>query len=340
MKKLFAIVLILALALCGCAEKPDISSSSVILNEETPDILNSSNDLSVESDVSTSSFSQPTKEYSKWNTVNFSSNVWGGTFCYDKQNDTYYYQRTEFKNEKYNYAIIAEKDGEKHIISEEAAWYMYFFEGKIYYTNGEEIVSINADGSERKVLAKTDSAKLIYPYKEYVYYCSSYDWKLHKISPDGTDRIVETRDMKVHYYMIYEDKIYYAGYPEISISTNLYSLDIETGEQKLLFDELFYGVEIANDKVYFVSENDEIICCNLDGSNREKLISEGTSTAFVYSDKIIYFPINSIDVKKFDLKTEESRTIALIDDNVAWYQCNDKFIVSVTDDGKITKVDI
>lgn len=339
MKKLFAVVLILALALCGCAQKPEDKNSSVFSNEESSVVSTSSNVLSIESETSTSSFSEFTKVYSKWTTLNCVNSLYGGYLYYDQQSDTFYYQKAEVKDSDNAFCLVSNKDGVERIISREAAKYIYVLDNKIYFTNGKEIVRINTDGSEREVLTKAEEAQFIYPYKDDVYYCTNYEAKLHKISPDGTDRIVETGDKLVHYYMIYEDKIYYAGFPDLSISTNLYSLDIETGEEKLLFDELVYGAEVINDKIYFISENDEMICCNLDGSNRQKLVSGCSLMFFVYSDRLIYFPRTGIDIKEYSFRTGQIKTVGSSDDGV-WYRCNDEFIASVTDDGKITKVDI
>lgn len=339
MKKLFAVVLVLMLVLCGCG-KESVSSSTEIISSgfSSSDVFDLSSIAPVESDTSSSLYIAPTGEYSKWNTKYFTNNFFSGKFYYDEQQDTYYYAKMEFRDEIYTYSLIAEKNGVKRVISNEPAWDIYLFEDKLYYTNGEEIISINTDGSNRTVLKKTDDAKFIYPYKEDVYYCSNYDWKLHKISSDGTETVIDTGDKQVHYYVIYEDKIYYGGYPDIYLLTNIYSIDIETHEQKLVFDELTYMFEILNDKIYFISEEDEVVRCNLDGTNREKIVSEGTAKFFVYSDKIIYFPIKGRAVREFDLRTCSSKRLFFSGE--VWHQCSEDFIVSITDDGKITKVEI
>ena len=52
-----------------------------------------------------------------------------------------------------------------------------------------------------------------------------------------------------------------------------------------------------------------------------------------------YVDLSGIDIKEYSFRTGQIKTVGSSDDGV-WYRCNDEFIASVTDDGKIIKLEI
>ena len=251
MKKLFAVVLILALALCGC--------KNVSQKENLGDV-------------------------SKWNTKLFDAAHDGGLFFYEEQNDTLFYRKSDGNGK---FSLAAKKGDDVKILCNEPAYCIYALEDKVYYSNGEQILSINADGTGRKVLADA-KAKGIAVLGKDVLYLSEKDWKIHKIAPDGTDTRISTF-YRVANFMIYNGKIYFCGFVSVDMSTG-YTLcyyDAETQSDDALIMESVTWFDIEDDVVYACvkDEGERVRKYDINGKLLEESVSPESTYSFCLVDK-------------------------------------------------------
>ncbi|MBQ7799097.1 MAG: hypothetical protein IJ370_01255 [Oscillospiraceae bacterium] len=297
MKKLFAVVLILALALCGCAQKPEDKNSSGI-----SDLENAGN--SGASDVSFN------KERAKWNTKNTANVVWCSSFCYDDETDTLFYNSTEIKNGKYSYSIVAKKGDEEKVLSKESAGCLYVFENKIYFSNDSQILCMNTDGTGRKVILES-SGKNILPYWDGVLYINYDDWKIHRIAPDGSESILNTQ-MKVSQFMIYDGIIFYGGFRnELGTMFELRYFDPVTETDGLLFEDVC-EFDIANDRFYIKNENNVLSVYGFDLEFVETIAYDVKYHFYAYDDYLMYLTGNigeDARLVRYDYKTNENKTL-------------------------------
>ncbi len=288
MKKILAAVLLIATMLCGCDQKDGANTLSIVGKSEL-------------------------KNY---NTKNFYNVAFGSEFWYDDGTETLYYCDTKYKNDKFTYALVAEKDGKQTVISQESASCIYVFGDKIYFSNDSEIISINKDGSGRTVLGKASAVNII-PYWDGILYRSHDDNKIHKITKNGNDIALAT-ERKVAQFMLYNGLIYYCGYPEtMSTSYELRCFDMETGlDYVVIFDEGISHFDIYNDKFFILNENDvlEIIDFNSDVS--ENVRYNVYENFYPRSDGLYYFTKDTEDtvcLVKYDYETGESKTVYISD---------------------------
>ncbi len=248
MKKLFAVVLLLSLALCGCKIVPQ---------------------------------KQNVGDNSNWNTKLFEAKHDGGLFFYDEQSDTLFYRKSE-GNDKFS--LVSKKGDSIKTLSNETACFICAFEDKVYYSNGEQLLSINADGTGRKALADA-KVRGITVLGEDVLYLSEKDWKIHRISPDGTDTIISTF-YNVANFMIYNEKIYFCGFLSGNMSSS-YALcyyDTDSQIDNLLIMDSVTWFDIEDDTVYACVEDKTVKKYDIKGNLLEESVAPQDTYNFCLVD--------------------------------------------------------
>jgi len=302
MKKIFAVVLVFMLVLCGCGTQTQDDISSVFTSS-----------LPQSTDNETTLTRLPAEnELSKWNTQN-ATNVMRCNPCL-YYNGTLYYSGSYYAGgSDYEEALFVEKNYDKQIILNKWAGCIYLSSDKIYYsTLDEKIYSINTDGTEQKIIADNDGKNIVTFCNE-ILYVNYDDWKIHKISADGTDTVLDTR-YNVLQYMIYNGKIFYGAFKdELSNVFDLRCFDPQTKEDLLVVKEIMSFV-VAYDKL-FVVDSEEV----LQEYNYElKLIKEISNSVYAeiypYEDALYYFVfVEDSDEKKFeryDYRNKISKTVS------------------------------
>lgn len=303
MKKLFAVVLVFMLVLCGCGKEPVSSSSGIVSS-------NFSSSLPQSTDNETILTRLPEEnELSKWNTQNATNVMRCNPCLYD--NETLYYSGSYYAGgTDYEEALFVEKNHDTQIILNKWAGCIYLSGNKIYYsTSDEKIYGINTDGTEQKIIAD-NNGKNIVVFCDEILYVSYDDWKIHKISSNGTDTVLDTR-YNVLQYMIYNGKIFYGAFKdERSDIFDLRCFDPQTKEDLLVVKEIMSFI-VAYDKLYVVDSEWVLQEYNYELKLIKEISNNVYEAIYPYEDAIYYFVEDSDKkrLERYDYRNKISKTV-------------------------------
>jgi len=265
---------------------------------------------------------------SEWNTTLLQNQLNNGGFFYDGKTEDIYYCKAETTNEQQSYSLVVRSGTQERKIIDAVAYSIYVTGDTIYYSDDTDILSIQTDGTNKKTISKdvtSDySARYIYPYQDSLLFLSD-DWKIHQIKTDGSDEKVIGTSENVFYYMIYNECIYYAGFSdELSNTNSLRCLNLKTQEDTEIKSKIA-GFDILNDTIYSITEDGDVICSDLDGSNQKTLFSDNANSIYATEKGILYFSHNNNNAvfKRFHLDSKKTDTICDTLDLREWSVCGD-----------------
>lgn len=165
------------------------------------------------------------------------------------------------------------------------------------------------------------------------------------VIPYMTNRreLLRVRDGKEYHLFTEKDNIFdarcYNGYVYYSMDTGTYRLNLyELQKSEKILDNPFlhYMLYFINDKIYYISEDYYLHCCELDGTN-DALVCDIRVFGICYNEGIIYLRSMPGEVNKFcnifalNINELEGKPKLLISDyDVMDYWCHDNMIYFTT----------
>ena len=166
-------------------------------------------------------------------------------------------------------------------------------EGNLYFAvfddNGKHLYKSDLDGKNKKELAQVDYTDLN-AMNGWLYYIN--DYHIYKVDKNGENN-QKISDIEVIFLLAYDEKLYVATASE-QYNNNLYVMDVDGENVKLLSDDMTSIFDLYNDNIFYVTHspdntNDVLYQIDLNGTNKKEVFKFGDIRWFgVHNDTIYY----------------------------------------------------
>ena len=173
-------------------------------------------------------------------------------------------------------------------------------ESKLYYFEGIRETSIlyksDFNGKNKEELAAVYGCYLNI-IDDWIYYMDGYDRKIYKIQTNGEDN-QKVADLRILSFIIYDGDLYVISAEE-GLPNQLWIMDYNGENQRLLNEEQVSQIFFYNNRIYYVGRENDVQCImsmDMDGNDR-KLISEeraggsGINNFYIFEDNIYFFSL-------------------------------------------------
>lgn len=215
---------------------------------------------------------------------------------------------------RYDEGIVKVKGGKEYQITDETAYSITLYDGKLYYitiskANTIDLMCVNTNGDGyQKIKTLNTRIDKFYIENGYVYYAINKDGStgIAKLSLDNGEEVVITV-ADIRDFVLNKDKIYFTD----SVGF-LYSVGINGTDKKEISTE--YNIEkiqLMKKWIYYYDSEENALCkIKIDGSSRSVVTSFVNNEMFNVTNKYIYYlDIVNGKICKCDLKGKKSNEI-------------------------------
>lgn len=245
-------------------------------------------------------------------------------------------KQEEQKDEKEKKLSKFKISGENSIFTNQAnsnnGGYTYRYEDKLYLSIDGAIYSYDLNFSKKdKVIDEYGS--YLYVDAEYIYYCD-YNNNYQKVNKKTLEKEEILKD--VYYVQVVNGTIYYQSNED---QERIYAYNMTSKENNKLNDENSYNITVDQESgsIFYVNDDTTLCRMDLDGQNREELISYDVMQ-YVYSNKTIYYSDDS-GIIKYDLETKKTTDVTK-KANIRYMSISDDKIIFSVYYGGIYRVDL
>lgn len=297
MKKLFALVLALLFVLCSC-DKADNTAS----DPNTSSTISKNESVGIKVD--------PSADYSEWDTKNAYNVMRCSGFTYDDKTKTLYYGKHQMKGDKFEYSLVAVKDGKTQTLLNSGATCLAVSGSKLYYTTDEQIMCMDLETKKTSVIA-TVSAKNIVPYWDGIMYITYADKRIHSINSEGKESVIDTA-LSVQQFMLYNGKIYYGGF--VGAMSNIFELrcyNPATRTDTRVLDESICNFDIAYDKICAANENNVPTLYEINGELIESVHPNELGAFYLMESGLMYITgdVNKKNLVEYSYDKKTTKTL-------------------------------